>query len=172
MYKFFRQSHKWTGIVLGLIFLNIAVTGFLLLIKKDHEWIQPPTHKGVPGGVESFISNQDLFAIVLDQGHPDFKTIGDVDRVDFRPGKCVFKVRSVRNLGEIQVDAVSGAVLGTAVRNSDLIESLHDGSFFGDWAHDWLMPATSISLVLLIGTGLYLWLQPKYRHSRRRNGLS
>jgi len=170
MYKFFRQGHKWTGIVLGLILLNIAVTGFLLLLKKDHDWIQPPTLKGVSGGVEAFITNQELFAIVLDQDHPDFAAIDDVDRVDFRRGQRVCKVRSVRNHREIQVDAVRGAVLGTAVRNSDLIESLHDGSFYGDWAHDWLMPATSISLVLLFGTGLYLWLQPKYRRSRRRNG--
>ncbi len=172
MNKFFRGAHRWTGIVLGVVFLNIAVSGFLLLIKKDHDWIQPPTHQGTAGGVEAFITNQRLFEIVFALDHPDFRTLDDIDRVDFRPGRRVFKVRSVHHHAEIQIDAVSGAVLNTAVRRSDLIESLHDGSYYGGWAHAWLMPATSLALLLLLGSGLYIWLQPKYRRARRRNGRS
>jgi len=168
MYRFFRDAHKWTGLVLGVVILNIAVTGFLLLIKKDVDWIQPPTLKGAPGGVESFIDNQALFAAVFAQGHPDFHDLDDIDRVDFRPGKRVFKVRSEHHHSEMQVDAVTGEVLSVSVRRSDLIENLHDGSLFGDPAHEWLMPATSLGLLLLLGSGLYLWLQPRIRRSRRR----
>ncbi|MBU0741195.1 PepSY domain-containing protein [bacterium] len=168
MYKFFRDAHKWTGIVLGVVILNIAATGFLLLIKKDHAWLQPPTQTGAAGGVEAFITTQDLFAAVFAQDHPGFRTLDDIDRVDFRPGKRVFKVRSGHGHGEIQVDAVTGAVLSVATRRSDLIEDLHDGSFYGEWAHGWLMPAASAALLLLLCSGLYIWLQPKSRQSRRR----
>lgn len=168
MYKFFREAHKGTGILLGVVILNIAVSGFLLLIKKDFDWIQPPTRTGAAGGVETFITNQRLFEVVFAQDHPGFHTLADIDRVDFRPDRRVFKVRSVHAHAEIQVDAVTGEVLSTAVRRSDLIESLHDGSYYGDWAHGWLMPATSAALLLLLGSGLYVWLQPKYRRARRR----
>jgi uncharacterized iron-regulated membrane protein len=171
MFKFFWDTHKWTGILLGLVILNIAVTGFLLLIKKDHDWIQPPTRTGAEGGIEQFITNQRLFSTVFAQGHPDFASLDDVERVDFRPGKRVFKVHSQHHHMEMQVDAVTGAVLGVATRNSDLIESIHDGSFFGDPVHGWLMPLTAIALVFLVASGLYLWLQPKVKRARRRRAV-
>ena len=111
-FKFFWTTHKWTGIVLAAVFSVTAVTGFLLLVKKKYEWIQPPTISGEAGGVEDFITTQELFEIVLAQGHPEFQSMDDIDRVDFRPGKRVFKVRS-NSFHEIQIDAVTGAVLHT-----------------------------------------------------------
>ena len=45
-FKFFWNTHKWMGILGGVVFLNLAVTGFLLLVKKDHAWLQPPTQVG------------------------------------------------------------------------------------------------------------------------------
>ncbi|MBT3318001.1 PepSY domain-containing protein, partial [bacterium] len=139
MYKFFRLTHKWTGIILAVVLLNIAVSGFLLIVKKDFDWIQPPTQKSEGGSVAQFITIEKLYEIVLSQDHPDFKLPTDIDRIDVRPGKAIYKVKSEHNYSEIQVDAVSGKVLSRATRNSDLIEKLHDGSFYGNWVHDWLM---------------------------------
>ena len=167
-YKFFWDTHKWTGIVLSLVFVMIAVTGFLLLIKKDHAWIQPPTQEGAEGSVEDFLPLDQMFAKVFAEGHPDFQSMDDIDRVDFRPGKRVHKVRSVHNHSEIQVDAVTGAILSVDTRTSDLLEQIHDGSFFGDWAHDWFMPVVPFALLFLVGSGLYLWLAPKIRKARNR----
>jgi len=54
-------------------------------------------------------------------------------------------------------------VLQVAQRNSDFIESLHDGTFFQKNANLWLMlPSAIIALVLLI-TGLILFFQPYLR---------
>jgi uncharacterized iron-regulated membrane protein len=167
-YKLFRKTHKWTGIILSLVFINTAATGFLLLIKKNHDWIQPPTRLGAEGGVDTFISPQKLFLVVFSQNRKEFRTLEDIDRVDFRPGKRVFKVRSRHRHAEIQVDAVNGAVLSVAWRPSDLLESLHDGSFFGDWCHGYLMPAAAGVLFFLSASGLYLWLAPLIRKRRRR----
>jgi uncharacterized iron-regulated membrane protein len=36
-YKVFWELHKWLGIVLAAILINISVTGFLLLEKKQYE---------------------------------------------------------------------------------------------------------------------------------------
>ncbi len=166
-FKFFWTTHKWTGIVLAAVFAVTAVTGFLLLVKKKYEWIQPPTMSGEAGEVEDFITNQELFDIVLGQGHPEFQSMDDIDRVDFRPGKRVFKVRS-NSYYEIQVDAITGAVLHTAYRRSDWLETIHDGSFFADWFHEWGMPVASVGLLFLAFSGLWLWLEPKYRRRQRK----
>ena len=42
-FKFFWTTHKWTGIVIAILLVMSSITGFLLLIKKDFDWIQPPT---------------------------------------------------------------------------------------------------------------------------------
>ena len=61
------------------------------------------------------------------------KTWEDINRLNVRPGRGVVKAW-LMNGYEVQVDLGTGRVLQTAYRRSDLIESIHDGSFFaGDW---------------------------------------
>ena len=168
MFKFFWTTHKWTGIILALVFACTSVTGFMLLIKKKVDWIQPPTQKDAEGPVEDFISTPEMFRIVLDQNHPDFQSFEDIDRVDFRPGKRVFKVQSVHHHAEIQVGAITGEVLSVATRPSDLLENIHDGSFFADWVHEWIMPIVAVGLLFMVFSGLWLWIEPMVRRSRRK----
>jgi len=167
-FKFFWNTHKWVGIALSAVFVVIATTGFLLLIKKRVDWIQPPTMVGIAGEVDQFISMAELARIVETQGHADFASWDDVDRIDVRPGKRIYKVRSKHHHTEIQVDAVSGAVLGVASRPSDLIETIHDGSFFADWVHDWFMPVVPFALLFMVFSGFWLWLEPKVRRRQRQ----
>ena len=64
---------------------------------------------------------------------------------------------------------MTGAILsGPVPRRSDLIERIHDGSFFGDWAHGWVMPATAIALLVLVVTGIWVWVTPILRRKRVR----
>ncbi len=168
-FKPFWNAHKWTGLCVALLLVTTSVTGFGLLLKKRVGWIQPPTFVGAAGGVDDFISNQRLFEVVFGLDHPDFTTLDDIDRVDFRPGERVFKVRSRHNYAEIQVCAVTGDVLNLAWRPSDLLESIHDGSFWAGWFHDWVMPVYSGALLFMVGSGLWLWIEPKlYRRRRLR----
>jgi len=167
-YKFFWKTHKWTGIVLSVVLLNVAISGILLLEKKNFAWIQPPTIAGAEGSVGDFIGTQELFAIVFGQGNADFGDMDDIDRVDFRPGKRVFKVRSKHNYAEIQVDAVTGKILSVASRPCDLLEALHDGSYYTESVHAILMPVTGGGLILLSVSGLYLWLATWMRKRRQK----
>lgn len=162
-FRFFRQGHKWVGIVLALWLLLLTVTGFLLLLKKKVDWIQPPTQRDRPGSPEAIISLETLLEVVLAQEHPDFQRIEDIDRVDYRPDRRVFKVVATENQAEIQVGAISGEVLSVATRRSDLLEQLHDGSFFGGWVHAWLMPLLAAALAFLTVSGLWIWLAPLRR---------
>jgi len=167
-FKFFWQTHKWTGIVLALIFIMIAVTGFVLLIKKRVDWIQPPTQQGTPAEVRSFLPLDEIFERVLAVGHPAFRTVDDIDRVDVRPDRSLHKVRSRHEYAEIQIDAVTGEILSIDVRRSDLIESIHDGSIFGDTVHVWIMPAVTIAMLFLVFSGIWLWIEPIMRRRRWR----
>ncbi|MCH2132937.1 MAG: PepSY domain-containing protein [Phycisphaerales bacterium] len=93
-FKFFWTTHKWTGIVIAVLLLMSATRGFLLLIKKDFDWIQPPTAIASQGTIQDFAPIQDVVATIIAQDHPDFTSPEDIDRIDTRPGKRLHKVRS------------------------------------------------------------------------------
>ncbi len=167
-FKFFWDTHKWIGISISAFLVITAVTGFLLLLKKEYAWIQPPTQKGSPGNLESFLSLSDAWRHVEAADHPDFQHVDDIDRIDVRVDKRVYKVRSKHNHTEIQIDAVSGAVLSTATRTSDWLENLHDGSWIGKPVHDYIMPLVAIAVLFMVFSGLWLWLQPKWKRRQRK----
>ncbi len=168
-FKLIWDLHKWIGIAVGLVLILIAGTGLVLLLKKDYDWIQPPTMRGTKADASQLKSIPEIYAAVFALGIPEFKTEADIDRIDYRPGKRVHKVRSVHDYAEVQVDAVSGAILaGPSYRASDWIEQLHDGSLIADSVHDWLMPIVAIALCLLAITGYVIWLWPKLKRRRKR----
>jgi len=167
LFKFCWEAHKWIGIALSLILINISVTGLLLLEKKQYDWIQPSTQRGQSGTSADFISMQKVLEVVIACDHPDFVDVNDIDRVDFRPGKRVYKVRAKSHHAEIQVDAITGEVLSTSTRCCDFLEQLHDGSWFGSWVHDMIMPVVAVANTVLAASGLYLWLGPKFMRKRR-----
>ena len=88
------------------------------------------------------------------------QTWDDVNRLDVRPGRGVVKAW-LMNGYEVQVDLGTGRVLQTAYRRSDLIESIHDGSFFaGDWTKLGLFLPSGIVVLLLWLSGLWMWWVP------------
>lgn len=167
-FKILWETHKWIGVALGLLLVLTAGTGFLLLVKKEFAWIQPPTQRGQEAPSEDLLSLQDVYERVFALGLPELRAESDIDRIDFRPGKRVHKVRAKEGLLEVQVDAVSGAILSVDRRNSDWIESLHDGSVLGDWVHDFVFPIAALGLGTLACTGYLIWLWPKWKKRRRQ----
>ena len=77
------------------------------------------------------------------------------------------KVRCA-NRWEGQVDSHTGAVLQSSYRRSDLIESLHDGSWFHDRAKLLIWLPTGLILCGLWITGLYLWVLPYLVRRKRK----
>lgn len=172
-YRFFWQAHKWVGVTLAAFLLLIAVTGFLLLLKKEYTWIQPPTQRGAPGELASFLTLEQAWQRVEAAKHPDFQTPADVDRVDVRLSERVYKFRATRNHTELQLDAVTGDVLSIETRNSDFLESLHDGSWFAKPVHDYWMPLVALGVAFLSLSGIWLWIRPMLsRRARRRKQLA
>jgi uncharacterized iron-regulated membrane protein len=160
--------HRWLGLCAGLVLLLTAGTGFLLLLKKDAAWLQPAVVRGVPGPVERLQPLPAVYAAVFALGLPEFRSEADIARIDFRPAQRVHKVVSVHGDLEVQVCATTLATSGPAVRRSDWLERLHDGSAIGDWMHGWVMPAVAVVLLFLAGSGYVMWGWPKLQKARQR----
>lgn len=167
--KFNRVFHRWASLLIALPLLLVIGTGILLLLKKDVAWIQPPTQRGSDD--EPGIAFEQVLASAKTVPEAEIESWSDIDRIDVRPSKGILKVRS-ENRWEIQIDAATGDVLQVAYRRSDLIESLHDGSFFHDKVKLFIFLPSAIILLLLWGTGIYLFLLPHLTRRTRRRAAS
>lgn len=162
-----RKLHRWGAFIVSLPFLIVIISGLGLQVKKEVAWIQPPTMEGT-GDVPEISFDQILNAA---RSAPEVAITdwSDIDRLDVRPDKGLIKIRS-KNSWEVQVDAGTGEVLQVMRRRSDLIESIHDGSWFHESAKLWIfLPSGVIVLVLWI-TGMYLFFVPviSKRQNRKR----
>ena len=156
--KWIRKVHYWGAFVVFLPVFIIISTGILLQLKKDIDWIQPPTANGEFEN-DPTISFDDILATAIKVKEPNIQSWDDVDRLDVRLGKGIVKVRS-NNRWELQIDSHSGELLQVAYRRSDLIEQLHDGSWFHDKIKLWIFLPTGIILFILWCTGLYMVILP------------
>ncbi len=152
-----RRIHRWIGVFVAIPSVIVLSTGLLLQFKKQAAWIQPPTLRGSSSTPE--LSWHQLLEIAKTDPNSTIDNWEDIDRLDVRPSKGVIKVRS-KDRWEIQIDAATGQVLSSAYRRSDLIESLHDGSFFSDYVKLFVFSANGAGLVVLLVSGLYLWYLP------------
>lgn len=173
--KYSRSIHLWLSLVIFIPVIIVIASGLLLQVKKEFDWIQPPTQKvqhadrGIPT-----ISFETLLTSVQQVSEANLKTWEDIDRLDVRPDKGIIKVRG-KNHWEVQLDAQTGAVLQVAYRRTDTIEAIHDGSWFFQGAKLWLFLPAAILLFVLWITGLVMLittLKSKYRKKKHRRPLS
>jgi uncharacterized iron-regulated membrane protein len=161
-----RKLHRWGAVIVAAPFLVVIVSGILLQVKKQVAWVQPPTQKGV--SKEPTISFAALLETVQNVPEAEVRSWADVDRVDVRPKDGIAKVRCM-NRYEVQVDFQTGEVVQVAYRRSDLIESIHDGSWFHDAAKLYVFLPSAVIVFGLWVTGMYLFVLPysvKWRRKR------
>ena len=163
-----RKLHRWGALLMALPLLIVIVSGLLLQVKKQVSWVQPPTAKGSSGAPT--LSMEVILESARAVPEASVQSWDDIDRLDVRPKKGVIKVRC-KNRWELQLDAQSGAVLASNYRRSDLIESIHDGSFFSDAAKLWLFLPNGLVLLFLWMTGAYLWYLPFAAKRKKRKRL-
>lgn len=160
-----RRLHRWGAIAVALPFLIIIASGLLLQLKKQLDFVQPPEQKGTAAGVATALTLPEILARVQTVPEAGIRTWADIDRVDIRPSKNMLKVVSMTRW-EVQLDLATAEILQVAYRRSDLVESIHDGSWFHPIAKlGVFLPAGAIVLGLWI-TGLYLWLLPYWTKKR------
>lgn len=161
-----RKTHRWGAILVAVPFLVVIATGILLQLKKEWAWVQPGAKRGAGKLPEtSFDAILQAARTVPEAGIGGWE---DIDRLDVRPERGIVKVQA-HNRWEIQVDLKTGAVLQAEYRRSDLIESLHDGSWFHDRVKLWVFLPTAVVVLGLWITGVYLFFLPHaVRWARRR----
>ena len=159
-----RKLHRIGAIIIALPFLIVIITGLLLQVKKDVAWVQPASQEGI--STIPSITFQQILEISQSVPEAEISSWDDIDRLDVRPDKGMVKVRSV-NHWEIQIDTENGSVLQVEYRRSDIIEAMHDGSWFSDGAKYWVFLPTGFIVLILWITGIYMYFIPSL--NKRRN---
>ena len=162
-----RELHRIVGLVNAVFLLLISVTGFLLTTKSRVAWIRPEEKTGQK--IESHVDTisvdramQSAFAV----GLAELKTPKDIDRVDYRPKRNVYKIVAKTGYQEVQVDGKTGEVLQVAKRVDQFTEDLHDLSFFGDAFNTFVLPVVALCLATLSVSGIVIYTMPILRRRK------
>ena len=150
----------------------MIIAGIILMLKKEIAWIQPPTRAGVLA-VQDDASDppnarlDDLFQTARLAKPDAFNTWQSLDRVEIKPDKGIIKFVSTSRW-EAQVDLQNAELLQLAYRRSDLIEQIHDGSFFADWTKLYVFLPAGGLLLIMWATGTYLFILPHWARARKK----
>ena len=161
-----RKVHYWAAFVAAGPLLVMITSGLLLQTKKHWAWVQPVEHRGT--GEAPSIDLEGILASLKTVPEMKVESWADVNRLDVRPGRGVVKAW-LMNGYEVQVDFQTGEVLQVEYRRSDLIETLHDGSWFGDAVKLYVFLPVAVVVLGLWVTGVYLFVLPlavKWRRTR------
>ncbi|MDE8651189.1 PepSY domain-containing protein [Novosphingobium album (ex Liu et al. 2023)] len=162
-----RLVHHWTSLAVLLTGGLVAVTGVLLLLKKDVDWLQPPVEAASRTGAAQV--RVDALFNAASNAAPQPLSWSEIDRIDVRPVDGIAKVITEDAL-EYQVDLHTLEVLNIDHRGADIVEKIHDGTFFASWVKYYLMLPSGIALLILWLTGVYLFFLTqfqKWRNKRR-----
>lgn len=164
--KGLRLLHYWLSIALALPAIVMIAAGILLMLKKEIGWIQPPTQSGKGVGLPA-LSHAEMLDRVTSVPAMRGLRWEDFDRIDYKPGKGLAKFISA-DRWEVQLDTQNGEILQVARRRSDFIEAIHDGSYFADWVKLFVFLPAGCILLIMWGTGLYMFFLPRVKRARRR----
>lgn len=158
--RLFRQIHYWLSIAVFAPSEVIIAAGLVLMLKKEIDWIQPATQRGAATNETPNLAYDDLLDVLRSQANAEIRDWKDIKRIDLRPGKGTAKV-TAKNGWEIQIDTSNGNVLSIAYRRSDLIENIHDGSYFAPWVKLYVFLPAGLLLLVMWASGIYLFFIPR-----------
>lgn len=165
--KLWRQVHYWLSLAIFVPAGIMFVAGIFLMLKKEIEWIQPGTERGVVEAQMPTASFDQMLEAARQHPQAGINEWSDIDRIDLRVDRGIAKLRA-KSGWEVQVDTSTGDVLKVAYRRSDLIETIHDGSFISDEVKLYLFLPTGVLLIIMWGTGAYLFLLPRMAKARKK----
>lgn len=169
--KLIRDIHHWGSPVLMLPLGVMIIAGLFLMVKKDVDWIQPPTQRSavaMEGAPDRTLTELLEAAAAIEA--LEITAWDQFDRIDVRADRGVVKFVAP-NRWEAQIDIATLEVLSLEYRRSDLIEQIHDGSFFAEWVKTFIFLPTGVLLLVLWLTGIWMFFDPhikRYQRKKRR----
>tara|TARA_B100001029_G_scaffold179816_1_gene191306 strand:- start:3726 stop:4154 length:429 start_codon:yes stop_codon:yes gene_type:complete len=138
-------------------------SGIMLQLKKQSNWIQPNVEVASSSKPIMLQSYLDAVSSVKEA---NISSWDDIERIDIRPDKGIAKIKS-KNNWEIQIDIETTEIYAKNYRRSDIIESIHDGSFFSEVVkYGWFLPSGILLLILSL-TGIYMFFIPILRRRKK-----
>lgn len=165
--RFWRLVHYWGSLLILIPFGVVVVTGLLLMLKKDLSWIQPPTQTGAVVDAAPSLSLGEFFETAKAIPELALDDWTDIKRIDVKVDRGVIMFVAINNW-EAQIDTETNEILDVAYRRSDIIESLHDGSFFSAEVKRFVFLPSGIVLLVLWMTGTYLFILPQLKGLQKR----
>ncbi len=162
-----RKIHYWGSLLIAIPLIIMIGAGILLMVKKEVVWIQPISQKGIERSTVPTLSMQALFNAAKSVESAGFTRWDELERADLKPGKGIIKFVSNTHW-EVQIDTHTGEVLQVAKRRSDVIEAIHDGTYFADWVKLGLFLPVGVILLFLWFTGMYLFVLTEYKKANKR----
>ena len=92
-----RKVHHWGSVFIMLQMGLVISAGLLLLLKKEIDWIQPPTAKGAAQTEVPIQTMDQLFEAAKGVEELELTSWSELVRVDFKPDKGVVKFVAPNN---------------------------------------------------------------------------
>lgn len=155
-------SHLWVGVLFTVVLLVISVTGILLNHKRGFG-LMPEVDNAPASAFDSALALDDLGARALAHVRDTRTAEEGIDRMDVRPRDGLVKIR-LRDPSstEVTLNLADGRVLHVGARGDVFLEKLHSGEIFGSRGV-LLSDAGAVALTVLLLTGYWLWLRPRWR---------
>lgn len=169
--KLNRTIHHWVSIFIAMPILLLIVSGLFLQLKKDFNWIQPPSVRG-ENIATPIVSHEVLLAAATSVPQASGLKWSEFERIDYKVDSGMVKFMTFEGW-EVQVDTTSGSVLSVAERRSDFFEKLHDGSYFGDNVKYYVVLPSASCLFILWLSGIWMFFYPyvKKASNKRKKAL-
>jgi len=144
-----RKYHRIISLIIFLPFLLMVITGLLLQVRQNAEFIQPKAIK------MDYEINKPLL---------DFEEIirasnvgkEEIDQIIFKPEKFHLALR-LKNGNELQIHPQTGEILKSSPRLTGLLIDLHQGSFFSSWGQYLIFLPAGVGVLFLIVSGLVIY---------------
>jgi len=154
-------AHLWLGVLFTVVLLSLSITGVLLNHKRGLG-LMPDVDNPAPQVLGASLPLAALADRAREAAGLDEAT-APIDRMDVRPGDGYVKVRfDDPAWTEVTVDLATGRALHVGARSDVFMEQLHSGELLGKkWVY--LTDAAAVALTVLLISGYWLWLAPRWR---------
>lgn len=140
-----RKIHGYVALAITIPLILVTITGVILLLRDRFEYIQP-----APVNIRP-VSPQ--YAITFEELNKRFP---EADQIIYRPGKGSLVVRYKDGM-EHHLHPATGEVLKTAMRRTNLLIELHQGSWMGKFGQHFLHVLVGLAMCFLIVSGLVIY---------------